>query len=46
MNWSDPRFTLLCFVLFLVCTLKIHAEYALSGFLFVLVVLMSRTLFL
>ena len=43
MNWSDPLVTFVAFISFLYCTIRIHAEYSLSGIVFVLVVLMTRT---
>ena len=43
MDWSDPLVTFIAFVSFLYCTTRIHAEYSLSGIVFVLVVLMTRT---
>lgn len=43
MEWKDPMSTLVMFLVFLYFTLKVQAEYALSGVMFVVVVLMTRT---
>ena len=44
MNWDDPLLTLVLFVVFIYMTLYVNAEYGLSCPLFVLVVLMTRSL--
>jgi hypothetical protein len=44
MNWSDPIFTSIIFASFLYCVIKIKADYALSGLLFFVFALMTRTL--
>lgn len=43
MEWKDPMSTLVMFLAFLYFTLKVQAEYALSGVVFILVVLMTRS---
>ena len=42
-EWQDPMTTFVVFLLFLYCTLKVQAEYALSGVMFAVVVLMTRS---
>lgn len=42
-EWQDPMTTFVVFLVFLYCTLKVQAEYALSGVVFALVVLMTRS---
>lgn len=43
MEWKDPMSTAVMFLVFLYFTLKVQAEYALSGVMFVVVVLMTRS---
>lgn len=45
MEWKDPLFTLIILLIFLYCTIQINAEYAMSGVLFLVVVLLTRSLF-
>ena len=45
MEWKDPPSTFVILLIFLYCTIHVSAEYALSGVMFVLVVLMTRSLF-
>ena len=44
MEWREPFTTFVIFIVFLIFTLKVNAEYALSGVMFVIVALMTRTL--
>lgn len=44
MEWQEPLTTLVVFLVFLFFTLRVKAEYALSGVMFTVVVLMTRTL--
>jgi hypothetical protein len=44
MEWQEPLITLAVFIGFLYFTVKVKAEYALSGVMFTCVVLMTRTL--
>ena len=44
MNWEEPLLTSFLFVCFLYCTLQVNAEYSLSGVMFFIVLMMTRTL--
>lgn len=44
MSWTDPVLTSSLFILFLFCTLRVNAEYQLSGVVFGCLLLMTRTL--
>lgn len=45
MEWKDPPSTFVILLIFLYCTIHVNAEYALSGLMFLVVVLMTRSLF-
>jgi hypothetical protein len=46
MNWDEPLVTLVMFIIFLYMVFKVDSEYGLSCPLFVLVALMSRSMYL
>jgi hypothetical protein len=45
MEWKDPPSTFVILLIFLYCTIHVNAEYALSGVMFLVVALMTRSLF-